>query len=107
MVDNNGLVVTVEMTEANCHDSKIILSLLDKATNNPLMRQQLHGNRLITKIRYVVERIFGNQARWFNTKTLFYCDLAKARTWHILLAITYNLKRLPKLFTERKLIIQT
>ncbi len=143
VVDNNGLVLAVETTAANCHDSKPLLDLLDKANiqvgtrihadkayssqkhrdalksrgikngiqdkatkNNPLSPRQLQRNRLITKARYVVERTFGSQARWFNAKTLRYCDLAKAHAWHILLAMAYNLKRLPKLFIEHQMITQ-
>jgi len=30
VVDGNGLVVAIEMTTANCHDSKSLLILLDK-----------------------------------------------------------------------------
>ncbi|MFZ1851682.1 MAG: hypothetical protein WAU15_05520 [Nitrosomonas sp.] len=41
---------------------------------------------MITKVRYVVERAFGSQARWFNAKILRHCDLVKANIWHILLA---------------------
>ena len=144
VVDSNGLVLAVETTPANCHDSKPLLDLLDKADiqpgvrvhadkayssqkhrdalkscgikngiqdkaakNNPLTRRQLQRNRLITKARYVVERTFGSQARWFNAKILRYCGLAKAHAWHMLLAMAYNLKRLPKLFTDRRLIAQT
>ncbi|HQX14725.1 MAG TPA: transposase, partial [Nitrosomonas sp.] len=79
-----------------------------KATkNNPLSPRQLQRNRIITKVRYVVERTFGSQARWFNAKILRYCSLAKAHTWHILLAMAYNLKRLPKLFAKRQMVTQT
>jgi IS5 family transposase len=136
-------VLAVETTAANCHDSKPLLDLLDKANiqvgthihankayssqkhrdtlksrsikngiqnkatkNNPLSPRQLQRNRLITKARYVVERTFGSQARWFNAKILRYCGLAKAHAWHILLAMAYNLKRLPKLFVERQMITQ-
>jgi len=67
----------------------------------------MQRNRLITKIRYVVERTFGSQTRWFNAKTLRYCGLAKAHAWHLLLAMAYNLKRLPKLFVDHRFIIQT
>lgn len=144
VVDNNGLVMAVITTAANCHDSKPLLGVLDKANiqpgtrihadkaycsqrhrdalkargikngiqdkaakNNPLTRRQLQRNRLITKIRYVVERTFGSQARWFNAKTLRYCGLAKAHAWHLLLAMAYNLKRLPKLFADHRFITQT
>jgi len=75
----------------------------DKAIkNNPLTRRQLQRNRMIIKVRYVVERAFGSQACWFNATMLRYCGLAKTHTWHILLAMAYNLKRLPKVFAERK-----
>ena len=136
-VDNNGLVMAVETTAANEHDSKPMLALLDKAKikagsrlhadkaycsqkhqealkarnikngiqdkavrNKPLTPRQLQRNRLITKSRYVVERTFGSQARWFGGKILRYQGLAKAHTWHVLLAVAYNLKRLPKLYIQ-------
>jgi len=127
-VDNNGLTLTVKTT-ANCHDSKPLLDLLDKANiqpgirihadktyssqkhcdalksrdikngiqdkatkNSPLTRRQLQRNRMITKVRYGVERTLDSQTRLFNAKILRYCGLAKAHTWHILLAMAYNLK---------------
>ncbi|MGR8930908.1 MAG: hypothetical protein ACU836_09720 [Gammaproteobacteria bacterium] len=46
----------------------------------------------------MVERTFGSQTHWFNGKTFRYVELAKAHAWHSLLAMTYNLKRLPSLF---------
>lgn len=143
VVDGNGLVLAVATTAANCHDSKPLLDLLEKANiqpgvrvhadkayssqkhraalksrgikngiqnkaakNNPLTRRQLQRNSLIAKARYVVERTFGSQARWFNAKILRYRGLALAHAWHMLLAMAYNLKRLPKLFADRRLIAQ-
>lgn len=137
LVDDNGLVMAVETTAANQHDSKSMLALLDKAEikpgarvhgdkaycsqkhrealkargikngiqdkavkNKPLTQRQLQRNRLITKARYVVERTFGSQARWFGSKFLRYRGLAKAHAWHILQAVAYNLKRLPRLYVE-------
>ncbi|MFZ1851373.1 MAG: hypothetical protein WAU15_03950 [Nitrosomonas sp.] len=44
---------------------------------------------MITKVPYVAERTFDSQARWLNAKILRYCGLAKAHTWHILLAMAY------------------
>lgn len=136
-VDDNGLVIAVETTAANQHDSLLMLALLDKASvklgsrlhadkayssqkhrealkvrgikngiqdkavkNKPLTARQLQRNKLITRFRYVVERTFGSQARWFGGKVLRYSGLAKAHAWHILLAMAYNLKRLPKLLVE-------
>lgn len=137
LVDDNGLVMAVETTAANQHDSKSMLGLLDKvavkpgcrlhadkayssqkhrealkargikngiqdkaARNKPLTSRQLQRNRLITQSRYVVERTFGSQVRWFGSKILRYCGLNKAHAWHILQAIAYNVKRLPKLFIQ-------
>ncbi len=137
IVDDSGLVMAVETTPANQHDSKSMLDLLDKAAikpgtrvhadktycsqkhretlkargiknglqdkavkNKALTQRQLQRNRLNTKSRYVVERAFGSQARWFGSKVLRYQGLAKAHTWHILQAMAYNLKRLPKLFIQ-------
>ena len=68
--------------------------------NKPLTRRQLQRNRLITKSRYVVERTFGSQARWFGSKILRYQGLDKAHAWHVLLAVAYSLKRLPKLYIQ-------
>ncbi|MBP6368046.1 MAG: transposase [Nitrosomonas sp.] len=56
---------------------------------------------LITKARYVVERTFGSQVRWFNGKIVRYRGLTKAHAWHSLLAMAYNLKRLSKLFCQQ------
>ncbi|MBP6058374.1 MAG: IS5 family transposase [Nitrosomonas sp.] len=141
LVDDNGLVMAVETTAANQHDSKSMLALLDKAEikpgarvhgdkaycsqkhrealkargikngiqdkavkNKPLTQRQLQRNRLIAKARYVVERTFGSQARWFGSKFLRYRGLAKAHAWHILQAVAYNLKRLPRLYVESLLL---
>ena len=70
----------------------------DKAVRGkPLSARQHQRNALITKVRYVVERTFGSQVRWFGSKVLRYCSLAKAHAWHVLQAMAYNMKRLPNL----------
>ncbi|WP_090703967.1 transposase [Nitrosomonas aestuarii] len=57
--------------------------------NKPLTRRQLQRNRLITKSRYVVERTFGSQARWFGSKILLFRGWIKhmpgmyCLLWHI------------------------
>lgn len=144
VVDDNGLVIAVETTAANCHDSKPLLTLLDKAgiksgtrvyadkaycsqkhhdalksrgikngiqdkavKNKPLTQRQLQRNSLITKVRYVVERTFGSQTRWFGSKVLRYCGNASAHAWHILQAMAYNLKRLPKLYVDLQMQAQS
>ena len=144
LVDNNGLVLAVETTAANQHDSKPLLTLLDKAEiepgtrihadkayysqkhcealkergikngiqdkavrNRALTQRQLQRNSLISKARYVVERTFGSQARWFGAKVLRYRGKAKAHAWHILQAMAYNLKRLPRLYVNRQIPLQS
>ncbi len=143
LVDNNGLVLAVETTAANQHDSKPLLTLLDKAEiepgtrihadkaycsqkhrevlkargikngiqdkavkNRPLTQRQLQRNSF-SKARYVVERTFGSQARWFGAKVLRYRGKAKAHAWHILQAMAYNLKRLPRLYVNRQTQLQS
>ena len=72
----------------------------DKAVRGkPLSTRQRQRNTLITKVRYVVERTFGNQVIWFGSKVLRYCGLAKAHAWHVLQAMAYNMKRLPNLLS--------
>nr|WP_256203663.1 transposase [Nitrosomonas sp. Nm58] len=56
----------------------------DKAVKNkPLTQRQLQRNRLVTKVHYVVERIFGS-------KVLRYRGLAKAHGWHMLYAASHG-----------------
>ena len=43
------------------------------------------------------------EARWVGSKILRYYGRAKAHAWHILQAMAYNLKRLPRLYVERLL----
>ena len=43
VVDNNGLVMAIETTAANCHDSKPLLGLLDKADIQPGTR--IHADK--------------------------------------------------------------
>lgn len=141
LVNDDGLVMAVETTPANRHDSQPFIGLVDKAKlppgarvhtdkayasrphsdaltsrglkngiqdkavrNKPLTQRQLQRNRLISKARYVVERTFGSQARWFGGKILRYRGLAKAHAWHLLLAMAYNLKRLPVLLVTTRLV---
>ena len=74
----------------------------DKALKNkPLTNRQRLRNRQISTERYVVERTFGSQQRWFGSKILRYIGVAKAHAWHSLQAMAYNLKRLPALYVNR------
>ncbi|MEQ1816495.1 MAG: transposase, partial [Nitrosomonas sp.] len=80
----------------------------DKAVKNrPLTQRQSQRNSLISKARYVVERTFGSQARWFGVNVLRYRGKAKAHAWHILQAMAYNLRRLPRLYVNRQIQLQS
>jgi len=68
--------------------------------NRPLSSWQKVFNKLISKTRYVVERTFGGQHRWFGSGRTRYKGLAKTHTLHVLEAICYNLKRAPGLLCQ-------
>jgi transposase, IS5 family len=40
--------------------------------NNLLIARQLKRNKLITRLRYVIERISGSQVHWLSGKNLHY-----------------------------------
>jgi IS5 family transposase len=48
----------------------------------------------------MVERTFGSIKRWFNSKEARYIGKEKMHTQHLLEAIAYNLKRMPRLYYE-------
>ena len=81
--------------------------LQDKAVRGkPLTTRQKARNQCISRIRFVVERTFGGQALWFGGKNLRYVGLDKAHAWHMLLAMAYNLKRLPVLWVKRNFALK-
>ncbi|MDT9499278.1 IS5 family transposase [Capnocytophaga canimorsus] len=65
--------------------------------NKPLSKWERVFNKLISKTRWVVERTFGSQKRWFGVGQTRLKGLDKVHTQHILEAIAYNLKRSPKM----------
>ena len=81
---------------------KLKNGIQDKAVRGkPLNARQIKRNKLITQIRFVVERTFGGQALWFGGKNLRYVGVDKAHAWHVLQAMAYNLKRLPVIWVKR------
>lgn len=63
--------------------------------NKPIKRWQVRCNKLFSKSRWVVERTFGSEHKWFNGHIARYKGLEKTHTQHVLQAIAYNLKRSP------------
>lgn len=52
-------------------------------------------NKLISKSRYKIERIFGGIKKWFRSGICRYVGLSKTHGQHVLEAIAYNLKISP------------
>ncbi|MCC8996343.1 MAG: transposase [Nitrosomonas sp.] len=91
IVDGNGLLIATETATANCHDSKPLLDLLDKANIQPGTR--IHADKAYCSQKHRGALKFraiknGIQKKWQK------------------ITMAYHLKRLPKLFTERQIITQ-
>lgn len=70
--------------------------IMHKATKSrKLTEQELLHNRLISKIRYKVERTFGSIKRWFKAEYARYVGKEKMHTQHLMQAMAYNLYRAP------------
>ena len=69
--------------------------------NRALTARQKQRNKLISKVRYAVERTFGGQKRWFGAGSTRYLGLAATHTQHVLEAICYHLKRAPQLYLNQ------
>lgn len=81
-VENDRLI-------SNC---KLRNHVMRKAAKvRPLTERELPLNKLISKVRYQVERTFGSMKRWFGVGTA----LEKMLTQHLMEAIAYNLYRSP------------
>ncbi len=65
--------------------------------NKPLTKRELLFNRLVSKVRYKIERTFGSIKRWFQSGVARYVGKKKMHTQHIMEAIAYNLYRSPKI----------
>lgn len=75
---------------------KIKNHIMHKAhKNKKLTEREQQCNRLISKIRYRVERTFGSMNRWFGAGVARYVGLAKTHTQHLMEAMAYNLYRSP------------
>ena len=64
----------------------------------PLTKRQTTWNKLISRLRYAVERTFGSQKMWFGAGVARYVGLAATHTQHVMEAMCYNLKRSPMLY---------
>jgi len=58
-----------------------------------LSKREQQSYKMVSKIRYVVERTFSSIRRWFLTGTAKYVGIEKMHTQHLMEAIAYNLYR--------------
>ena len=65
------------------------------ARNKALTSHQQSFNKIVSKVRYKIERTFGGTQRWFKTGIARYVGKAKTHTQHLMEAIAYNLYRSP------------
>ena len=65
--------------------------------NKPLTHREKQYNKLVGKVRYKIERVFGSIKRWFGRLEARYVGIAKTHGQHGLEALAYSLYRLPKI----------
>lgn len=63
--------------------------------NKPLSNHQVKFNKIVSQVRFKVERTFGGITRWFKTGIARYVGKEKTHTQHLMEAIAYNLYRSP------------
>ena len=61
--------------------------------NKPLTDRERHRNKLISKKRYIVERVFGTLKQHYDLARASYLSTAKVQGELLLLSLAYNLKR--------------
>lgn len=69
--------------------------------NKKLSERESKANKLISKIRYKVERTFGSIKNWFRGGVARYVGLEKMHTQHLMEAIAYNLYRSPGIIMSK------
>jgi len=68
--------------------------------NHPLSPAAKRFNKLVSKTRYKVERVFGSIKRWFRSSGARYIGMDKTHTQHVMEAIAYNLYRAPNIILK-------
>jgi len=70
----------------------------------PLTYWEKLRNKLISKDRYKVERVFGGIKKWFKSGICRYVGLDKTHSQHVIEAIAYNLKISPGIIMSKGII---
>jgi IS5 family transposase len=63
--------------------------------NQKLTKWEIVNNKLIGKIRFKIEKAFGNIKRWFNGKRARYKGNARAHGQNVMEAVGYDLYQSP------------
>lgn len=75
--------------------------IMRKATKSKKLTElETKCNKLVSKIRYKIERTFGSIRSWFGGGTARYIGLDKMHTQHLMEAIAYNLYRSPRIIVS-------
>ena len=61
--------------------------------NNPLTQDQKEYNKIVSSVRYVVERTFGAFKRHYGADKTRFLDVKKTHGWITTIAIAHNLKK--------------
>ncbi|MGI2298307.1 IS5 family transposase [Candidatus Cardinium hertigii] len=82
-------------------DKKLKSAIQKKGSrNHPLSPAAKRFNKLVSKTRYKVERVFGSIKRWFRSGGTRYIGLDKTHTQHVMESIAYNLYRAPNIILK-------
>ncbi len=68
--------------------------------NNPLTSSARLFNKIVSKTRYKVERVFGRIRSWFRSYGARYIGIEKMHTQHVMEALAYNLYRSPNIILK-------
>ena len=91
-----------QANEALLHSKGLRSGIQHKAyRNKPLTSREKQYNKLVGKVRYKIERVFGSIKRWFGRLEARYVGLLKTHGQHVLEALAYNLYRLPGIILSK------
>ncbi|WP_329903867.1 IS5 family transposase [Porphyromonas pogonae] len=83
-------------------DHNLIDGIMHKAVKGmPLTDGKKQLNRLISSMRWQIERSFGSIIRWFHGGRCRYRGIAKTHYQNLIESLAYNLKRAPKLLMQQ------
>lgn len=87
-------------------ENKLKDGIMHKAVKNkPLTNHQQRFNKIVSTVRYRVERTFGSIRMWFKSDTARYVGQSKTHTQHLMEGMAYNLYRSPGILVSNSKLI--